>query len=167
MTARAIMDWLKARADDIAAALLAAMFIAFLLQIVTRYVFNNPLGWTQEVCVTTWLWLVFWGSAFVVRDGDEVRFDLLYHSVSAGMQRKFALVSAVALTAGFAASFPASLDYITFYKIKKSAMLGIRLDVVFSVYALFALAVIVRGALQIVHILRGGAIEEPVEAKDA
>ncbi|WEZ85921.1 TRAP transporter small permease (plasmid) [Rhizobium sp. 32-5/1] len=167
MTARAIIDWLKARADDVAAALLAAMFIAFLLQIVTRYVFNNPLGWTQEVCLTTWLWLVFWGSAFSVRDRDEVRFDLLYHSVSAGMRRKFALVSAVALTAGFAASFPASLDYIMFYKIKKSAMLGIRLDVVFSVYAIFALAVIMRGALQVVHILRGGAIEEAAEARDA
>ncbi|WP_455274473.1 TRAP transporter small permease [Rhizobium herbae] len=167
MSARGWIVWLRARADDVAAALLAAMFIAFLLQIVTRYVFNNPLGWTQEVCVTTWLWLVFWGSAFSVRDRDEVRFDLLYHSVSAGMRRKFALVSAVALTAGFAASFPASLDYIMFYKIKKSAMLGIRLDVVFSVYAIFALAVIIRGVLQVVHILRGGAIEEAAEARDA
>ncbi len=167
MTARDMIGWLKARTDDVAAALLAAMFIAFLLQIVTRYVFNNPLGWTQEVCVTTWLWLVFWGSAFAVRDRDEVRFDLLYHAVSAGMRRKFALVSAAALTAGFAASFPASLDYITFYKIKKSAMLGIRLDVVFSVYAVFALAVIARGVLQIVHIMRGGAIEESAEAREA
>lgn len=167
MSARGWIVWLRARADDVAAALLAAMFIAFLLQIVTRYVFNNPLGWTQEVCVTTWLWLVFWGSAFSVRDRDEVRFDLLYQSVSAGMRRKFALVSAVALTAGFAASFPASLDYIMFYKIKKSAMLGIRLDVVFSVYAIFALAVIIRGVLQVVHILRGGAIEEAAEARDA
>ena len=167
MTLRGTIGWWRARADDVAAALLAAMFLAFLLQIVTRYVFNNPLGWTQEVCVTTWLWLVFWGSAFVVRERDEVRLDLLYHAVSASMRRKFALVSAAALVAGFAASFPASLDYITFYKIKKSAMLGIRLDIVFSVYAIFAVAVIVRGVWQVVHILRGGAIDEPVEARDA
>lgn len=167
MTFRGTVGWLKARADDVATALLAAMFIAFLLQIVTRYVFNNPLGWTQEVCVTTWLWLVFWGSAFVVRGQDEVRFDLLYYAVSPGMRRKFALVSAIALVAGFAASFPASLDYITFYKIKKSAMLGIRLDIVFSVYAVFAVAVIVRGVWQIVYLLRGGALEEPGEVSEA
>ena len=46
-------------------------------------------------------------------------------------------------------------------------MLGIRLDIVFSVYAIFAIAVIVRGVWQVVHILRGGAIDEPVEARDA
>jgi C4-dicarboxylate transporter DctQ subunit len=166
MTARGTIDWLRARADDVTAALLAAMFIAFLLQIVTRYVFNNPLGWTQEVCVTTWLWLVFWGSAFSVRDGDEVRFDLLYLAVSASMRRKFALVSAAALAAGFAASFPASIDYITFYKIKSSPVLGIRLDIVFSVYAIFAVAVIARAVWQVVHILRGGEIEAPAEARE-
>jgi C4-dicarboxylate transporter DctQ subunit len=167
MTARGTIDWLRARADDVTAGLLAAMFIAFLLQIVTRYVFNNPLGWTQEVCVTTWLWLVFWGSAFSVRSADEVRFDLLYLAVSDSMRRKFALVSAAALGAGFAASFPASIDYITFYKIKSSAVLGIRLDIVFSVYAIFAVSVIVRAVWQVVHILRGGAIEAQPEARDA
>jgi C4-dicarboxylate transporter DctQ subunit len=166
MTARGTISWLRARADDVTAALLAAMFIAFLLQIVTRYVFNNPLGWTQEVCVTTWLWLVFWGSAFSVRNGDEVRFDLLYLAVSASMRRKFALVSAAALAAGFAASFPASIDYITFYKIKSSPVLGIRLDIVFSVYAIFAVAVIARAVWQVVHILRGGEIEAPAEARE-
>ncbi|MCF3639657.1 TRAP transporter small permease [Rhizobium sp. TRM95111] len=163
MTWRGTVDWLRARADDVAAAMLAAMFAAFLLQIVTRYVFNNPLGWTQELCVTAWLWLVFWGSAFVLGEKDQVKFDLLYYAVGARTRRVFALVSAVALTAGFAASFPATLDYITFYKIKKSAMLGIRLDVVFSVYALFAVAVIVRGALRVIHILCGGDVDEPSE----
>jgi C4-dicarboxylate transporter, DctQ subunit len=159
---RATWAWLRARADDMAAALLAAMFLAFLLQIVTRYVFDNPLGWTQEVCVTTWLWLVFWASAFVLREGDQVKFDLLYNSVAARTRRKFALVSAVALAAGFAASFPAAMDYITFYKIKNSPMLGIRLDVVFSVYAFFAIAVIVRSVLRIVHILRGRPLDDHV-----
>lgn len=159
---RAPWNWLRARADDVAAALLAAMFMAFLLQIVTRYVFNNPLGWTQEVCVTTWLWLVFWASAFVLGENDQVKFDLLYNSVAARTRRRFAFVSAVALAAGFAASLPASLDYITFYKIKKSAMLGIRLDVVFSVYAFFAIAVVVRSILRIVRILRGGPLDDDV-----
>ena len=43
---RAALSWLRARADNVAAGILAVMFAAFLLQIVTRYVFNNPLGWT-------------------------------------------------------------------------------------------------------------------------
>lgn len=153
---RAAVNWLRSRADNVAAGLLAVLFVAFLLQIVTRYVFNNPLGWTLEVCLTSWLWLVFWGSGLVLGDRDHVKFDVVYHWAGARARRIFALISAVALFAGFAASLPATLDYITFYKIKKSATLGIRFDIVFSVYAIFALAMIGRYAWQIWYLARGG-----------
>ena len=57
----AVGGWLQRRADDVAVALIATMFISFLLQIVFRYVFNKPLGWTEEVTVLCWLWVVLWG----------------------------------------------------------------------------------------------------------
>ena len=120
------------------------MFAAFMLQIFARYVMNNPLGWTQEVCLTTWLWLVLWGSAFL-NEHDHVRFDVLY-TWSAGGAALVRDGLGGRHCRRFPASFPATLDYITFYKIKKSPTLGIRLDIVFSVYAIFAAAVIVRSA---------------------
>ena len=58
--------------------LLAAMFLAFMAQIVFRYLFNFPIGWTSELTVITWLWLVLWGAAFVVTEAEEIRFDLIY-----------------------------------------------------------------------------------------
>src|SRR3989475_10440311 len=70
--------WLLRRAENFAAGLLAAMFVAFMLQIVFRYLFNFPVGWTSELSVITWLWLVLWGAAFVVKESEEIRFDLLY-----------------------------------------------------------------------------------------
>ena len=54
------------------------MFAAFIVQIVFRYLFNFPIGWTSELSVITWLWLVLWGAAFVVREKDEIRFDYLF-----------------------------------------------------------------------------------------
>jgi TRAP-type C4-dicarboxylate transport system permease small subunit len=154
------LTWLQARADNVSATLLAAMFAVFILQIFTRYVINDPLSWTQEVCVTTWLWLVLWGSAFSLTERDQVRFDVLYTWVGHRTRRWFAIASAAAICAGFAASFPASLDYITFYKIKKSPTIGIRLDVVFSVYAIFAAAVIIRSAYEVWRLLRGRRLPE-------
>ena len=41
------------------------MFVAFIVQIAFRYLFNFPIGWTSELTVITWLWLVLWGAAFV------------------------------------------------------------------------------------------------------
>ena len=54
------------------------MFLAFIAQIVFRYLFNFPIGWTSEITVITWLWLVLWGAAFVVTEAEEIRFDLIY-----------------------------------------------------------------------------------------
>jgi TRAP-type C4-dicarboxylate transport system permease small subunit len=53
--------------------LLAVIFVAFIIQIVFRYAFNFPVGWTSELSVAAWLWLVLWGAAFVLRDEDEIR----------------------------------------------------------------------------------------------
>ncbi|MCK6453067.1 MAG: TRAP transporter small permease subunit [Alphaproteobacteria bacterium] len=160
---RGTLGWLRARADNVAVALLAAMFLSFILQIFTRYVINHPLGWTLEACLTAWLWLVFWGAAFVLGDRDHVRFDVLYMAAGKRLRRGFALASALAILAGFTASLPDSIDYITFYSIKSSATLGIRLDIVFSVYALFAVAVIVRYALRAMDLLRGRVPEATEE----
>ncbi len=58
--------------------MLAVMFVAFIIQIVFRYLFNFPIGWTSELTVVMWLWLVLWGSAFVLKEREEIRFDLVY-----------------------------------------------------------------------------------------
>ena len=73
--------WLRRRAENIAAGLLAVMFVAFIVQIVFRYFFNFPVGWTSELTVVLWLWLVLWGAAFVLKESEEIRFDLLYGAV--------------------------------------------------------------------------------------
>lgn len=150
---------MRAIAENVAAALLAAMFAAFMLQIVSRYVLNNPLGWTLEVCLTTWLWLVLWGGGLILNERDHVRFDIIYQYVRPGTRRVFAILSALTLVAAMAVSLPASLDYITFYEIKSSSILGIRLDIVFSVYAVFAVALIVRYLIRAWHLARGADIE--------
>ena len=37
------------------------MFATFIVQIFARYVLNNPVGWSEEVIITTWLWTVLVG----------------------------------------------------------------------------------------------------------
>ena len=152
---RSVLRWLQARAENVAALLLAVMFCAFMLQIVSRYVFNAPIIWTQELCLTAWLWAVFWGAAFTVREREHVKFDMLYVSAGLPVRRTLALLAALGIAGGFLASLPASWDYISFNKIKSSATLGIRMDIVFSIYAVFAVAVIVRYVLRAVALLRG------------
>ena len=64
--------WLRRRAENVAAAMLAVMFAAFVVQIVFRYLFNFPVGWASELSVIMWLWLVLWGSSFVLKEKEHL-----------------------------------------------------------------------------------------------
>ena len=66
-----------------------------------------------------------------------------------------ALLASACILAAMAASVPDSWDYVTFYRIKKSAVFQIPLIWVFSIYLVFLGAIIVRYGWRIVAILRG------------
>ena len=138
--------WLRRRAENVSALLLLAMFLCFIIQIAARYVFNYPLGWTDEVSVLCWIWCTLWGAAFVLRERDEVRFDIIYSAASENTRRIFTIITGVAAIALFGIALPAVFSYVTFLKVERSAYLGIRLDYLYSIYLLFSLAVIVRYA---------------------
>jgi C4-dicarboxylate transporter DctQ subunit len=136
--------WLHVRAENILAAMLATMFVVFIIQIVFRYLLNLPIGWTHEISVIMWLWMVLFGTAFVVRDSEEIRFDILYGSVGPRVRRTMILATGLSLVVLFGLSLPAVVDYIAFMKVEKTAYLKIRFDYLYSIYAIFAVAMIVR-----------------------
>jgi len=146
---RSILSWLARRADNVAVALLAATFIIFILQIVSRYIIRDPLGWTLEACLLCWLWLVFWSGAFNLRDQDHVRFNVLSEAVGPRIRRVFAILSALAIISALTASLPATADFISFMAIEKTSLLKIRFDYVFAIYLVFAVAIILRYAHRI------------------
>jgi TRAP-type C4-dicarboxylate transport system permease small subunit len=156
----AIGRWLAARAENVAAAMLAAMFAAFLIQIAFRYLAGFPTGWTHELSVMLWIWLVLWGAAFVVSEREEIRFDLLYGAVGPGARRAMLIVSAIALIALYLVSLPAVVSYITFMKVEKTAYLKVRFDYLFSIYIVFVVATVVRYLWLGWRAVRGDAPDE-------
>jgi TRAP-type C4-dicarboxylate transport system permease small subunit len=135
--------------------MLAVMFVAFLVQIVFRYLLNFPIGWSSELTVVMWLWGVLWGAAFVVKEREEIRFDIIYGSVSPRARRTMGIVTGIAILVLYAMSFKPSLDYVTFMKVEKTAYLKIRFDRLYSIYVLFAAAIIVRYVWILWTLLRG------------
>ena len=136
--------WLEARAENVLAMMLAAMFGLFILQIVFRYVLRQPSGWAYELTAVLWIWLVLFGAAFVLRSRDEVRLDIIYSSVSARARRVMTLLTSIAIVALFAVALPAIIDYILFMKVESTAYLKLRYDYVYSIFIAFAVMTIVR-----------------------
>lgn len=136
--------WLYRRGENILAAMLGVMFVVFIIQIVFRYLLNLPIGWTNEVSTILWVWLVLWGAAFVIREEEEIRFDLIYGAVQPRTRRVMMAVACLSTVVLYAVSFPASLDYVSFMKVEKAAYLKIRMNWVYSIYIVFVVAILVR-----------------------
>lgn len=149
--------WLRRRAEDVVVLLMATMFFVFIAQIVFRYFFTFPMGWTSELTIITWLWLVPFGAAFVVTEKEEIRFDLIYGAARANLRRVMGIITAVSLLAIYIYSLPAVTDYVTFMKVQSTAYLNIRFDWLYSIYVIFAVATIGRYLLLLWNAIRGKA----------
>jgi TRAP-type C4-dicarboxylate transport system permease small subunit len=157
---RGVGRWLYRRAENVLAAMLATMFFAFLLQIFFRYVMNWPTGWTNELSAILWIWIVLFGAAFVVREEEEMRFDLIYAAVGPRVRAVMFLIFACSLILLYTISLPAVIDYVSFMKVESSAYMKIRFDWLYSIYIVFVVAIIVRYVWLCWQVLRGSAPEE-------
>ncbi|WP_338720452.1 TRAP transporter small permease subunit [Devosia sp. XK-2] len=155
--------WLSKRAENILALMLGLMFFAFIIQIVFRYVLQLPTGWAHETSAILWVWIVLFGAAFVLRDRDDVRLDVVYSAMSTKARRAMTVITALAIVALLATALPAIVDYILFMKVEKTAYLKIRYDYVYSIFIVFAVVTVIR------YIWRAGVAvwgrEEQEEAK--
>lgn len=154
------LAWLHRRAENVLVLMITAMFVSFILQIVFRYFLNLPVAWTEEVCVLTWVWGVLWGSAFVTRDAEEIRFDMVYSQVSRRTRRVFRAIAGTLFIVLMLVALPATWGYVKFMHVETSAALHIPMSWVFSVYLLFAAAMVVRHALIVWRSLRGTDTDE-------
>ena len=172
----------RTSAEAVSAALMAAMFGTFILQVLIRYTsrlewvaLNLPwlqptnFGWTLEFCLAVWVWLIFWGNAFVVRAEDHVTFDILYLAVPPPVRRGFAIVTGLAIAIGLLASLLPTWDRLMILRLKKTATLGdlfgdwVRMRDIYMIYIVFLLAVAARYLWHVWRAFRYG-VDEPADA---
>jgi TRAP-type C4-dicarboxylate transport system permease small subunit len=128
------------------------MFAGFILQVVMRYGLDNPLDWTQELCVVLYLFGVFWTAAFLLKESDHVAFTVLYDIAPAKIRRVMAAIGALAIGVAFAADIPAAWDYISYMSRNSTPVLHLRFDLVFGIFLVFMMAVVWRSGVTLFHL---------------
>jgi len=169
--------------EAVAAAMMAAIFLTFILQIAVRYIVGSAwflehfghvidaaaFGWTVEFILVLWLWTIFWGNAFIVRDSDHVTFDILYLWVRPGIRKWLAVIGAAAILVALWTSIGPTWDKMRILRIKSSATLPVKMLPIYSIYFLFLAVVGLRYLWRIVDVLRNGVDREShhhLEVKD-
>ena len=156
-----ILKRLRSFANFITATMLAVLFFTFLLQIFSRYILKAPFGWTLELCLILWLWIVFFGCSFAVRDQDHVKFDIFYYDTQKKVQLIFSIISAIGVIVIMGYSFLPTIDYIDWMKMRKTTTVKIfnnkiPLSYIFSVYGIFLLSVIIQYIWKLINLLKSG-----------
>ena len=163
-----IVSWLHRRAENFVALLLLSMFMTFLVQIVFRYLLNLPLGWTVEYVAIAWLWGILFGYAFVIRDVDIIRLDILYNAMPPAIRRFMDITGGLVMAGILTWSLPKAYEYVTFMKVERTSYIQLPFDLVFSIYLPFAVSIIVRLLLNVWHAIRGDSrYVDPLEAAGA
>src|ERR1700761_2551383 len=84
--------WLRKLAVWAACAMFAAVFLIFNYKILTRYFEHDEAVWADEVLVILFVWIVFWANAFLLREKQQITFDLFYRLLPDGTKRVVAIV---------------------------------------------------------------------------
>ncbi len=130
----------------------AAVFVIFNYKIFTRYFEHDEAVWADEVLVILFVWIVFWANAFLLRDKEQISFDLFYRLLPPAAKRVVAVARAVLIGGIFAWALPGSLGYIRFLWREHTPVLNLPLDFVYSCFGLFLVAVILRAAMSVVKL---------------
>lgn len=136
-------------AEGVAAISFAVMFFAFILQVFSRYVLNSPISWTLELCSIAYVWVVFWTCDILVSERKQIVFDVIYNWFKPGPRRWLAILNTAALGLVFAAAIPGVLGYILYLGKRSSMLLHVRMDLVYSCFAIFMIAVVVGASIRL------------------
>ena len=141
-----MMARLRRGAELAAALLFAAMFVAFVIQVISRYVFDDPVSWTLEICSITYVWIVFFAAGTIVAFRQHITFDMLYGSLSLRGKRAAAIFTTASVLLIFVVCLPPVLSYIHFVARMHTLVLNIRLDLIYSCFGIFMIGAIIGAA---------------------
>ena len=118
------------------------MFCVFVIQIVARYVFNNPVPWAYEVTVIGYLWMVVLGACYAYRDRSHVTFTLVYDKLPVKGKAICGFLGNLLMAIAFIVMFVPACQMISQMKIQVTSVFKIGLNVVYSPFILFMIIIL-------------------------
>lgn len=145
----------------------AVLFVSFLAQVFWRYVLHNPIGWTSELIVVMFVWMVLFGSLYSSRTNSHIRFTMITDTLPPKMALCFELAGNLLVALLFLLSFIPSWKYINFMAIQKTSVLHIPMPIVFAPYIIMLAGVILYTAAEIIDNICALIGKPPLKREEA
>jgi TRAP-type C4-dicarboxylate transport system permease small subunit len=103
----------------------ATIVVVVFGQVVSRFLFNAPFSWSEELARYLQVWLIMLGSATCLRKGLHLTVDYAIHSLPQGTKRKLHLLSLAAILFFLAVVFVSGISLIAATLNQRTAALQI------------------------------------------
>lgn len=152
-------NYAKSKLDKVIATMLVILMALMVLnvtwQVTSRYIFQDPSSFTDELSRYMLIWVGMLGAAYVAGKNEHLAIDIVLTSLKEKPQKKVlilvsVLVMAFALTVMVVGG--SNLVYITFILAQKSAALQIPLAYVYIVIPFSGILVCYYQIFNIVHL---------------
>jgi TRAP-type C4-dicarboxylate transport system permease small subunit len=145
--------WAALAAERAVSLMFAGVFLVFVYKVAMRYTRGDAVAWADEISVILFIWIIFCANALVVPDQRQITFDLVYRLLSPAARRVCRALRLLMVGGLFLWALPAVVDYIQFLWRERTPVLSLRLDIVYSCFGLFVVAVIIRSAVALFRLL--------------
>jgi tripartite ATP-independent transporter DctM subunit len=102
---------LRYAAEIPAAVLVLAEIVVLLAGVISRYVFQSPLVWTDELASMLFLWLAMLGSVIALQRGEHMRLTAVVAGFSPAWQARMAALAAGGVALFLLILLPSAWDY--------------------------------------------------------
>lgn len=141
-----IIDFIEYR---VASVFLLLLFFTLFVQVIMRYVFNNPSPELFEISRYSFIWIIFLGAPLARRFGAHMKFNVIYDMVSRKLQIVFDLFFNALFTIMLIITFFPTWDDIVFYKMIESNVLHIPWSYLLFCFPLFIVLMIIHNLIWI------------------
>lgn len=153
-------------AHALGGALFVTLFGVFVLQVVSRFVWNRPLPWTDELAVVLYVWIILWACAAMVPTREHVMFDLVWQAASPRTRRVLAMVGHLLLGGLSLWALPACWDYVSFMSREATPVLDIPFSLVFLPFVLLLVSLVMRSTWGLYQAWQGRGLQDAIEPED-
>ena len=111
--------------DLILVFLMGTIIVIIFLQVFSRYILRKPFGWTNEVAIYMFIWMVFFGTYRLLRNNEHISVDLLYIKLGTNWQKiccilfylTVILIAIILMVYGFIYATPSTPIYSSYLQI--------------------------------------------------
>jgi TRAP-type C4-dicarboxylate transport system permease small subunit len=109
-----------------------AMFIAFILQIFSRYVLTSAWTWPFEITILGFVWTIMFGACYALYRNDMINFPVIYDGLRARWQMILTIIGNLSVFVLLLLTIVPVYEATSFLYIQKSSILRIPFNIFFA-----------------------------------